>query len=105
MINNNKNKIKNEEKESSNKHDDTDSNIDNIPINNNNNNINIQNSGNNQIRDSNKINSEEVSFGTSSKEKNYFVSNISNDQSSNIKKSFNKNFLNDPIDDQGSDGE
>ena len=104
MINNNKNKIKNEEKESTNKHDDTDSNIDNIPINNNNN-INIQNSGNNQIRDSNKINSEEVSFGTSSKEKNYFVSNISNDQSSNIKKSFNKNFLNDPIDDQGSDGE
>jgi hypothetical protein len=66
----------------------------------NNNNINVMNnSNNNKIKDSKNLNSEEISFGTSTKDKNYF----NNDISSNIKKDFNKEFLNDPLDDQMSD--
>ena len=59
---------------------------------------NIRNS---KIRESKNKNSEEISFGSSSKEKNYFV----NDKSSYIKKDFNKGFLNDPLDEQFSDDE
>ena len=71
---------------------------------NNNPNLNNKNNypdGNNKIKDSKNINSEDISFGTSSKEKNYFA----NDQISNIKKDFNKKFLNDPLDEQLSDDE
>ena len=84
-------------------------------INNYNNNINFKNDINNlkdskikdnnfrnsKIRESKNKNSEEISFGSSSKEKNYFV----NDKSSYIKKDFNKGFLNDPLDEQLSDDE
>jgi len=66
-------------------------------INNNYNNFN----NNNKVKDSKNLNSEEISFGNSSKEKQYFT----NDKSSYIKKDFNKGFLNDPLDQQMSDDE
>ena len=68
-------------------------------INNNNNNRIINISNNNQLKDSKQFNNDEISFGESSKEKKYFTS----DQASNIKKDFNKKFLNDDIDEQMSD--
>ena len=70
------------------------------------NNNNYNNNNNNKLKDSKIIesknkNSEEISFGTSSKDKNYFV----NDKSSYIKKDFDKGFLNDPLDAELSDDE
>ena len=79
---NNVNNINNEEKETIN---DMDSNT-------NDNNVN-------KIKDSKNLNSADVSFGTSSKEKNYFA----NELSSNIKKNFNKEFLKDELDEELSD--
>ena len=70
----------------------------NINDNYNNNNYKLKDS---KIRESKNKNSEEISFGTSSKDKNYFV----NDKSSYIKKDFDKGFLNDPLDEQLSDSE
>ena len=81
---NNVNNINNEEKETIN---DMDSNT-------NDNNVN-------KIKDSKNLNSADVSFGTSSKEKNYFA----NELSSNIKKNFNKEFLKDELDEELSDDE
>ena len=52
-------------------------------------------------KDSKNLNSADVSFGTSSKEKNYFQ----NELSSNIKKNFNKEFLKDELDEELSDDE
>ena len=65
------------------------------------------NNNNNKIKDSKNLNSEEISFGTSSKDKvNYFNNNIiNNDTASNIKKNFSQGFLNDPLDEQLSDDE
>ena len=86
----------------------------NMMINNNNMNANLinTNSGfnninnnNDKLKDSKNLNSEEISFGTSSKDKvNYFNNNM-NDTASNIKKNFNQGFLNDPLDEQMSDDE
>ena len=70
-------------------------------INNNDNNNNNNKLRDSKIRESKNKNSEEISFGTSSKDKNYFV----NDKSSYIKKDFDKGFLNDPLDEQLSDDE
>ena len=71
------------------------------------NNFNYNNNNNNKIKDSKNLNSEEISFGTSSKDKvNYFNNNIiNNDTASNIKKNFSQGFLNDPLDEQLSDDE
>ena len=58
----------------------------------------------NKIKDSKNVNSEEISFGTSSKDKNnYFTNN--NDTASNIKKNFNQGFLNDILDEQFDEDE
>ena len=100
----NNNKMNNEDKNSIDDND-MDSNVNNqiknnkSGINNDYNKFNINN--NNKIRDSKNLNSEEISFGTSSKEKQYFTY----DKSSYIKKDFNKGFLNDPLDQQLSDDE
>ena len=62
---------------------------------------NINDNKINKIKDSKNLNSADVSFGTSSKEKNYFQ----NELSSNIKKNFNKEFLKDGLDEELSDDE
>ena len=83
----NNNNINNAEKETINE---MDSNM--------NNNVNYD--YNNKIKvSSNNINSAEISFGNSSKEKNLFTTEIS----SNIKKNFNKEFLKDELDEELSD--
>ena len=70
-------------------------------FNNNNNKLSDNKLKDGKIRESKNKNSEEISFGTSSKDKNYFV----NDKLSYIKKDFDKGFLNDPLDEQLSDSE
>ena len=90
MNKNNNNNINNAEKETIN---DMDSNI-------NNNNNDFNNNKEKKIN-SNNINSADISFGNSSKEKNLFTSEVS----SYIKKDFNKAFLNDKLDEELSDDE
>ena len=113
-INNDNNKIQNEQikydnskinNEDKNSIDDNDMDFNaNNQIKNNKSGINNDynnNYNNNKVKDSKNLNSEEISFGNSSKEKQYFT----NDKSSYIKKDFNKAFLNDPLDQQMSDDE
>ena len=108
MIGNNENEDEDDNDNNINNINNNDNELDNSDNNSNNNineNINIHESPkkNHVINDNKKsiINSEEISFGTSTKD-NVKLFNAET-TSNNIKKNFNQNFLNDPLDDEFMD--